>query len=94
MWLFKKKKKNGLEISSDITAINGEVIARKGEPFSEKLLKQAEQCLPPQKASIPLSETKIFVNCKLLLHHPQYQFITNNGSKIKGADFILRSLLP
>jgi len=82
MWLFKKKKKNGLEISSDITAINGEVIVRKGERFNDPLLKRVEQQSPAQKETVPLAETKIFVNCKLLLHHPKYQFITNNGSKI------------
>lgn len=79
---FFRRRKKGLIINNDITAIDGIVLARRGDEITEDLVARIA-AIPASVRSdrVLLGETGFFVNIKYLIDHEKYQFITNYGRK-------------
>lgn len=76
------KKKIRLEFSNHITAIDGRVIARKGDRvnqnFLEGLIKQRPAAAEPVQA---IASSPLFSKFEILLQDAKYQFISDFGSQ-------------
>ncbi len=80
MLFFKKNKR--LEISNHITAIDGRVVARKGDVINQKYVEQLYNIKPPGTEHTQLfGETYHFTNIEILLKELKYQFISHDSQK-------------
>ena len=87
------KKKNRLEISDHITAINGRVIARKGDRINHDFLNQLLEQRPPDIDSADtIEKSDLISNFESLLDKPKYQFISNSDLKKAQLLRILASI--
>ncbi len=79
---FFRRRRKGLTIRSDITAIDGTVLARRGEEIHDDRVAQIARISTPVRAErVWLGETGFFANIKYLIDHEKYRFITNEGRK-------------
>jgi HD-GYP domain-containing protein (c-di-GMP phosphodiesterase class II) len=79
MRLFKQKK--GSHINNYVTAIDGNVVARKGDSVDQSLLSQLEEIRPPANHDVePIKNSELYSNLEFLLNHTKYAFITDGNS--------------
>ena len=90
MKFFVKKKEQ--QINTHITAIDGKVIARKGDHVNDDFLNQLINMRPPGISDKrPFAKLELNSHMELLLQNPKYLFISDNG---KQKNAILNMLAP
>jgi len=86
-------KKKGLRVSHFITAIDREVIARKGDKIDDGFIRQLQEMRPTGLTETePLTETYHLVNISSLLKADKYRFIQNLATKLAKCESVLAAI--
>jgi len=87
------RKKKGLRVSHFITAIDREVIARKGDKIDDGFIRQLQEMRPGGLTETePLTETYHLVNMTSLLKADKYRFMQNLTTKLAKCESVLAAI--
>jgi len=87
------QRKNGVKVSQHITALDGKVIARKGDHVNQNYLDQIVSFRSEEFQNYKqLEDTPFFSNFNILLDEPKYSFISKHEKEKDDLSRILASV--